>query len=249
MCFSPESDLVAGLVITGIGVDTLRHVRHRQELPLAAVPLLLGSHQLIETFVWWGERGTVSAATGNVAMWAYLLIAFCVLPIWIPAGVMGIEPTAKRRRLMATMLVLGVGVSSVLLFQMVTGGPVVVEERAYHLYYEPHLTYGGLIVVLYILAVCVPLLMSRYRHVAAFGVVNLGAALLLAWTIKSGFTSLWCGWAAVASGAIALHLRYAEKHRPPTSRPSSCASALWRPGAGHLAQPIIQELVHQPKEA
>jgi hypothetical protein len=218
MCFSPEADIVAGFAITAIGADTLRHVRHRRELPLASVPLLLGTHQLTETFVWWGERGTVSETTGNLAMWVYLVIAFCVLPILIPAGVMGIEPTAKRRWLMTSMLALGAGVSSVLAFQMATGGPVVVEERPYHLYYEPHLTYGGLLVALYILAACVPLLMSRYRHVVAFGVANLGAALVLAWTIKSGFTSLWCGWAAVASGAIALHLRYTEMHRTPHKR-------------------------------
>jgi hypothetical protein len=60
MCFSPEADLIAGLAISGIGINTLSHVRNRREVPLAAIPVLLGVHQLIETFVWWGERGVVS---------------------------------------------------------------------------------------------------------------------------------------------------------------------------------------------
>lgn len=214
LCFSPEADLLAGLVITGIGVNTLRHVRHRRELPLAVIPLLLGAHQLIEAFVWWGERGDVSPATGRVAMWAYLLIAFCVLPVLIPAGVIGIEPMAKRRWLMSAMLTLGVVVSVVLFVQMLRG-PVTVEERPFHLYYEANLTLGGPIVALYMAAVCVPLLLSRYRHVVYFGMANLAAAVVLAFTIQSGFTSIWCAWAAVASAAIALHLRYVETHRGP----------------------------------
>jgi hypothetical protein len=218
LCFSPEADLVAGIVISGIGINTLSHVRHRREVPLAAIPVLLGIHQLIETFVWWGERGVVSPQTGSVAMWAYLIIAFCVLPIMIPAGVMGIEPTAKRRWLMSAMLSVGVAVSVVLLLQMVRG-PVTVDERRFHLYYEPNLTWGGPIVALYLAAVCVPLLISRYRQVVYFGVVNLVAAVFLAWTIRSGFTSIWCAWAAVASAAIALHIRYTAAHRPPPRRP------------------------------
>lgn len=214
MCFSPEADLVAGVVITGIGMNTLSHVRHRRELPLAAIPMLLGTHQLIETFVWWGERGTVAPALGTLAMWAYLLIAFCVLPVLIPAGVIGIEPSSKRRGLMSAMLAIGAIVATVLLVQMI-GGPVTVEERRFHLYYEANLTFGGPIVALYMAAVCVPLLLSRYRHVVYFGIANLGAAVFLAWTLRTGFTSLWCAWAALASAGIALHLRYAEAHRNP----------------------------------
>lgn len=90
-------------------------------VPPACLPLLLGSHQLIETFVWWGQRGRVAEAAGQVAMWAYLLIAFCVLPVLVPAGVMGIEPSADRRRWMAAMVGLGAVVSAVLLIQMIRG--------------------------------------------------------------------------------------------------------------------------------
>jgi len=36
MCFSAEVDLVAGTVVTAIGVDAIRHVRYRSELALAA---------------------------------------------------------------------------------------------------------------------------------------------------------------------------------------------------------------------
>ena len=47
MCLSPEVDLAAGIVIAAIGVDTLRRVDHPNERPLAALPLILGAHQVV----------------------------------------------------------------------------------------------------------------------------------------------------------------------------------------------------------
>ena len=83
MCFSPQADLVGGLVISGIGVDVVRHVhRRRDHMALAALPLILGAHQLDEAFVWWGQEGHVPSAIGHVALWIYLLIAFVLLPIF-----------------------------------------------------------------------------------------------------------------------------------------------------------------------
>lgn len=143
MCFSPEADLIGAVVIGAIGIDTVRHTRSRRELPLASIPLLLAGHQFVEAFVWWGLRGTVPSEMGTVAMWIYLLFAFCVLPILVPAGVMGNEPSKRRRLGMAPFLILGTAVAVTLLAQM-TQGPVFAEERRFHLHYEASLTHGGL---------------------------------------------------------------------------------------------------------
>jgi len=37
---------------------------------------------------------------------------------------------------------------------------------------------------------------------------------LLAWFQKNGFASLWCAWAAVASGAIVAYLRLRTSRAP-----------------------------------
>ena len=90
MCFSAEADLIAGAVVGGFGIDAVRHVRHRRELTLAALPLVFGAHQMIETFAWWGLDGKVPAVLGDVATWIYLIIAF-LLPITGSAG----DPVAR----------------------------------------------------------------------------------------------------------------------------------------------------------
>jgi len=47
---------------------------------IAPFPILLGLHQIDETFVWWQLQGHVPHALGVVAMWIYLLFAFVACP-------------------------------------------------------------------------------------------------------------------------------------------------------------------------
>jgi hypothetical protein len=213
VCFSPQADVVGGLAVTAIGVDAFRHLRGRNDhLLLATLPLLLGVHQLIEAFVWWGVEGNVPHAVGRVAIWAYLLIAFVVLPIFVPFAVLALEPTPERRRRMAPFIVLGFGVSAVLLAAMLRS-PVGATEKPYHISYDLAISHGGFIVALYIVAVCGALLFSGFVHIEIFGFANVVAVAVLAWLTLDGFASLWCGYAALSAGAIALHMRYAKPHR------------------------------------
>ncbi len=213
MCFSPQADLVGGLVISAIGVDVIRHVHQRRDhMAIAALPLLLGAHQLDEAFVWWGQEGHVPAAVGRVALWIYLLIAFVVLPIFVPLAVRALEPTPKRKQLMIPFVVIGVAVA-VRLFVAMVRGPIQVSVHPYHLAYSVKLSHGLIVITLYVAACCGTLLLSSYRHVVVFGIVNLVAVAVIAKLTVDGFASVWCGWAAITSGVVALHMRFGRPHR------------------------------------
>lgn len=210
MCFSPQADVVGGLVICAIGVDAVRHVRQRREfLALAWLPLLLGAHQFIESLVWLWLQGHVPRGIGHVALWAYLLIAFVVLPVFVPLAVIAIEPTVRRKWMMVPFASIGT-VIAVILFTAMVRGPVSVKLAPYHLSYGIRVTDGLLIIALYVVAVCGPLLLSGYRNVVVFGVANLVAVIVIARLTVDGFASVWCGWAAVSSAAIALHCRFTK---------------------------------------
>jgi hypothetical protein len=210
VCFSPEADVVGGLVICAVGVDAVRHVGQRRELiALAWIPLLLGAHQFIESLVWLWLQGHVPRGIGHVALWAYLLIAFVALPVLIPLVVIALEPTRRRKQLTAPFALTGVVIAGVLLAAMIRG-PVRVRLAPYHLSYGIRVSDGFLIIALYVVAVCGPLLVSGYRNVVIFGVVNLVAVIIIARLTISGFASVWCGWAAVSSAAITLHCRFAK---------------------------------------
>ena len=216
MCFSAQADLVGGTVVTLLGVDALRHVRARCELPLAALPLVLGAHQLVETLVWWGLEGHVADEVGRVATWIYLLIAFVLLPPYLPFAIWRIEVAPSRRRLMQPFIAIGIAVGAALLLTMVRG-PVSASLESNYIAYEIGLPYGGFIVVVYVFATCGSMLLSGYRYIVAFGLVNLPVVVVLAALAQSGFASLWCAWAAVTSGMIALHLRYQPRHNQVTA--------------------------------
>ena len=213
MCFSPQGDLAGGLVVTAIGVDACRHLQGRSShLLLAGIPLLLGVHQLDESLVWWSLQGDLPHEVGRIAMWIYLIIAMVVVPVVVPLAVLNLEPTEHRRRLIVPFVALGVAAALVLFLTMLRG-PVTVKLGSYHLAYSIGLRDGLVVVGLYVAATCGALLFSGYRHIVLFGMANLVAVIVLARMTADGFISLWCFYAAVASAAISLHMRFARPHR------------------------------------
>jgi hypothetical protein len=209
VCFSPEADLIGGVVVGGIGVDAVRHVLHRRELAIALLPVVFGAHQLIEAFAWWGLDGKVPLALGDAAAWVYLLIAFA-LPVVVPLAILSIEPEPAKRRQVLPFVGLGAVVSVILLAHLVSG-PVTVQVADRTLAYDVHLSYGGQLTALYVIATCVPLLLSRNPRIRVFGILNLAAVIVLAWLMATRVISLWCAWAAVTSIVIVIHLRTDER--------------------------------------
>ena len=214
MCFSAEADLVAGVVVSGVGVEALRHVQHRREAAVAALPLLFGAHQLTEAFVWWGLDGDVSGSTGDLAAKAYLVFAF-ILPVLVPAAMLLLEDDHGRRRRVVPFVVLG-GVVSAWLLAALANGPVAVSDAGSYVAYDVGLRYGGPVAVAYVIATCGPLLLSSRRRLVIYGALNLGAVTVLAWLLAEGVVSLWCAWAAVTSVMIVIHLRTFDRVDAPT---------------------------------
>lgn len=207
MCFSATADVVAGVGIAVVGIDAVRHIRTPQQIPIGLVPLLLAGHQFTEAVVWWGLQGHVSPGVLSVAKWAYLLIAFVVLPVFFPVAVLLVEAEARRRTAMSALVVVGSIVAGYLLFAMMRG-PVTAELCPAHVAYAVDISYGWLVVAAYVAATCGAALLSSSIYLRVFGVLNLLAVAVLAVLERDGFASLWCAWAALVSVTIALQLRH-----------------------------------------
>ena len=206
MCYSPEADLVAGVVVGAAGIDALRHVDDRRDLALAAVPLFLAAHQLIEAVGWWGLQDRVPEMAGTLAIGAYLVIAMGVVPALVPYAVMRTERDPTRRRLMVPLVALGACVSMVLLFAL-SSGPYGATIGGRYIAYETTLPLTGAVGAGYVIAVCAPLLLSTHRRLVLFGVINIPVVLGLTALLSAGFISLWCVWAAVSSIVVTRHIR------------------------------------------
>jgi hypothetical protein len=206
MCFSPEADFMAGAVVAGVGVETLRRVRTRRELIVGALPLLFGIHQLVEGFVWLGLRGQVSGGLGDVAKEAYIVYAHAILPAIVPLGFMLLEPDRRRSRQMWPLVCLGLLLGLYLLWH-VTAYPVGARQEARCIDYTTHTPNDVLIGVLYVVVTCGPALMSSRRYLCWFGLVSLVGVIATALVRVDELTSLWCLYVAMISVLILEHFR------------------------------------------
>lgn len=205
MCFSPEADVVAGLVLLPVGVAALREVRHVREVPFASLPLLFALHQLVEALVWAGDSGTVSSCTQQAAASAYVLFALPVLPTLLPLAVMLLEPRGARLRV-APFVAIGLVVTSYMAFA-VLDGPISIRIEPHAIVYGVGLENATLWTALYVVAVIGPSLLSGYPSIVAFGVLNLTGLGVVGFLYVSAFASLWCVFAAASSVLVLVHMR------------------------------------------
>ncbi len=206
MCFSPEADFTASVIVGAVGVETLRRVRARRELIVGALPLLFALHQFTEGFVWLGLRGEVSSGLGRTATDIYVIFAYAVLPVIVPVGLYLIEPSSTRRRWVLPFIALGLLVGGYMLRQ-VTQYPIYASEKASCIDYVTNTPLETQAAVTYVIATCAPALLSSRRYLRWFGVVNL-VGVAIAFTVREAeFTSVWCVYAALVSVLILEHFR------------------------------------------
>ncbi|MDG4864143.1 hypothetical protein P8605_38985 [Streptomyces sp. T-3] len=179
----------------------------RRALPLAALPLLLGAHQIVEAFVWKAGGGTGPATL------AWAVIALPLLPLWVPLGVLYVAPNRSRR--LALPLAAGVVTSAVLAYTLVTK-TVTAEIRGHTMGYAIGLPYGSWVLVGYLVATIGALLLSGDAGLVRLGVlVGLGAAFCtVLW--RREFISTWCACAALCS--VVLHGWVRAAPRVPADR-------------------------------
>ncbi|MFE5908598.1 DUF6629 family protein [Streptomyces wedmorensis] len=199
MCWSAAADLWAGLGIAAVGVASLASVRRPADAPLAALPLLLGAHQIVEAAVWHGGGGTGPATL------AWAVIALPVLPLWVSAGVMAAARPADRSRLRAPLLA-GAATAAFLAYRLATR-PVSAGIRGRTLGYAVDLPYAPLVLAGYLLATVGALLLARDRILRVLGIVTGSGAVVCAVLWGEAFVSTWCALAAVASLLVLFWIR------------------------------------------
>ena len=217
MCWSATADLAAGSVICVLGAACVARTRRVQDLPLAALPLLLGAHQIIEAVVWHqgGGRGAATIA------WA--VIALPLLAAWVPLGVLLAAPPAVRPRL-AVPAVIGLATSVALGVCLSDRAPSA-DIRGHTVGYAIHVPHSTLLIAGYLLATVGSLLLAADRILRLLGVLTGVGAAVCAWVWRMEFVSTWCAFAAVVSLVILLWVRRN------TGSPGTPASAA--PGPAH----------------
>ncbi|MFD5074142.1 DUF6629 family protein [Streptomyces sp. NPDC058371] len=199
MCWSAKADLVAGAGIAAVGVACVARARGARDLPLAALPLLLGAHQVLEAKVWHSAGGTGPATV------AWTVIALPLLAVWVPAGVLCAAPRHARRRLMIP-LTAGVLTAAALAYAL-AARPVTAEIRGHTVGYVVDLPHAQLLIAGYLLATVGSLLLSGDRGLRLLGIL-VGVGAVVCWALwRLEFVSTWCAFAAVCSVVLFFWVR------------------------------------------
>ncbi|MER6096037.1 DUF6629 family protein [Streptomyces sp. NPDC001728] len=199
MCWSATVDLWAGLGIGAVGVASLASVRRPGDAPLAALPLLLGVHQVVEAAVRHAGGGPGPATL------AWAVIALPMLPLWVPLGVLTAARPADRPRLLVP-LAAGTATAGLLAYALATR-TVDAEIRGRTVGYAVGVPYAPLLLAAYLLATVGALLLARDRLLRLLGLVTGVGAAVCALLWRTAFLSTWCALAAVASVLILVWIR------------------------------------------
>ncbi len=213
MCFSATANFVGSTALGAIGVVTLTKVKHRRELLFAALPVLFAVHQFIEGFVWLGLDGVLSHNVAHDMGAAYMLYAQGLLPFLLPLSVMLFEPNRKERRRMLPFVVLG-GATALYILWALTAYPLQLYVRGNSIVYINQATNNTAVAVLYVIATCGSLFLSKIKPMIIFGAANLAILLIVMEVKRYAFTSLWCAYAAIASVIILAYFWKSSQHRP-----------------------------------
>ena len=207
MCFSATASFSAGAFLVGVGTLTLKSARRPRELALAAIPLLFAIQQLSEGVIWLTFRYE-APLLNTVMTHVYSFFSHVLWPVYVPVGVLLVEPPGWRRRALLVFVAAGVAVGAYLLYFLVAL-PIVSRPVGQHIeYVSPHF-FVAAAMTLYLMSTTFSPLLSTDRTVKVFGVLALLSFAAAYYFYATWFISVWCFFAALMSAVVYLHFVFA----------------------------------------
>ena len=198
MCYSPTASFVSAALIGTVGVTTLKHVRSPNTLLFGATPILFALHQFTEGLVWLGLQGRIGSVGRDHAAFLFTLYAQGVLPFLMPLAVALMEPAGWRRKAVFGLTAVGAVAAAWDAYGLIfLPTRVFVDHNA--IAYRNAMTGNLAISLLYIASSCGALLLSTYRVVRWYGILNVIALVIVEIVREYAFASIWCFYAALMS--------------------------------------------------
>jgi hypothetical protein len=226
MCFSAEASFAASGVLAASSIAISRIPKERASIPLSLFPAVFATHQFIEGIVWLNHDGVLPDAFKSGAVYAYVLIAFVLWPVFVPFSAYLIETERKRRAIMLICQAIGLGVGLTLLLSFVRDS-VQVSADCCSLSYQVNAP--ELLIAPYLVAVAIPFLASSRKGLMLFGVaITVSCAAAAVAASATTFPSVWCFFAAILSAGLYLYFRTAARtitHQISTGATSGAVAA------------------------
>jgi hypothetical protein len=208
MCFSSEASFAGGIIISAIGIATIKKIHNPSQLVFASIPLFFGIQQFAEGFIWLSLKYPEFHSIQKFSTFMFLIMAEVLWPLIIPLSVIFMEKDNQRKKILRIPLFLGIILSSYyafcIIFLDVT--PIIM---GYHIQYKNDFpeSLAMLAFIVYLLATITPLFISSIKRTRWLGILNFLSCLITAIFFTQYLTSVWCFFAAIISGVIFWILR------------------------------------------
>ena len=208
MCFSAEASFAGGVVITAIGVMTVRTNSDPSRRLFAAIPFIFGVQQISEGFVWVALQSPGHDLMLSISMYIFLIAALVIWPTVIPLSVLAMERVKSRRLAIYLFLVVGLVTSAYYGLSLLVND---VDPRiiSHHIKYAPVYPrpMSLPVFIAYLIATLAPLFISSVRKMWVFGLLVTASCFITGIFFKEYLASVWCFFAALISAVIWLIVR------------------------------------------
>ena len=208
MCFSANASFGAGIILTAIGVASVRKVQRPSAFMFASIPLFFALQQLSEGILWLSLTGERFSFMERISTYTFLFFAQVVWPVWVPLSIVMIEKKEQRKKIGKALVVIGT-VISIYLAYCLFSYPVKANILGHHVAYkqaypiEP-MRYGGF---LYFIAIIVPPFFSTIKKMWTLGAAILISYILTAVYYQYYIVSVWCFFASIISVTVFILMK------------------------------------------
>jgi hypothetical protein len=203
MCFSPEASFAGGIIISAIGVVTIRKAHKSSRVLFASIPLFFGIQQIAEGFVWMAILLPEYIAVQKFFVYIFLIMAEVIWPVMIPLSVLFMEESEKKKKILFYLLGIGILLSLYYIFCLIfyhVNPQIDGFHIVYHNDFPDSIAMPATIV--YLIATITPLFISSLKRMHLFGILMTFSCIVTVIFFRQYLTSVWCFFAAIISGVI-----------------------------------------------
>lgn len=212
MCFSAGASFSAGVVLSVIGVATIKKSQSPSQTLFASIPFLFAVQQISEGFLWLSLQNPLYAPLQQLTTYIFLTFAEVIWPLLVPLAIFAIEPLKKRKNYLKIFVVLGAIVSIYLTYCLINF-PVEANALKHHISYKQSFPQSLRIYtsVAYAIATVIPLFISSIRRMWLFAVLVLVSYIIALFFYTQYVVSVWCFFASIISISIFFILYFHNK--------------------------------------
>lgn len=200
MCFSATASFGAGILLSAIGIATIKKVQPTEQKMFAMIPLIFAVQQISEGFLWMGLTDPVNSSMQNYASYIFLFFAQVLWPTWVPYSIMLMEKDPQRKVYFKILTTIGILVSFYLGYCLLNYS-VEAKIDGYHISYgqnypEEISRLGGM---LYVIATIAPSFFSSIKKMWILGLAILLSYIITTILYTDYIVSVWCFFASIVS--------------------------------------------------